>query len=356
VIQMADTPLVSIVTPSYNQAAYLEDTLRSVLQQDYPAIEYLVADGASTDASPEIIARYAARYPEHLTWWVSEPDKGQADAINKGFCRARGEIMAWLNSDDVYLPGAVSRAVEAFQARPELGLVYGDALTVDPRGRPLNQLVFGEWGLTDWMRFRIICQPAVFMRREVLERAGWVDSSYHFLLDHQLWLRMARLAPVAHLSGAGSPWGVFRPLAAARHHPAAKNLTMAARVGDEINQVLAWMESQPDLAARIAQDRRHVYGGAYRLTARYLLEGNQPGLARCMYGRALRYWPSYALKHVHRMLYAGLCLAGLSGPIDRRRQQSAELGSRRLGGEIMSHLPRSEWQTWKDWPGICLEW
>jgi hypothetical protein len=345
---VTNTPLVSIVTPSYNQAAFLEDTLRSVLQQDYPAIEYLVADGASTDGSPEILARYAGR----LAWWVSEPDKGQADAINKGFRRARGEIVAWLNSDDVYFPGAVRRAVQAFQEHPGVGLVFGDALTVDPLGRPLNRLRFGDWGLDEWMRFRIICQPAVFLRRSLLEQAGWVDPAYHFLLDHQLWLRMARLAPVCYL-GAGA----FRPLAAARHHPAAKNLTMASKVGVEIERVLAWMEAQPDLAPRLAADRRQVYGGAYRLSARYLLEGGQPGPALRGYLRALRCWPSYTLKHSHRMAYALLCLARLSGPLDRRRQQSAEQHSRRLAAELAAGLAAPpDLAAWKDWPGICLEW
>jgi len=113
------------------------------------------------------------------------------------------------------------------------------------------------------------------------------------------------------------------------------------------------MESQPDLAVRIAADRRQVYGGAYRLAARYLLEGGQPGPALRGYGRALRCWPSYTLKHAHRMAYALLCLAGLGGPIDRRRQQSAGQHSRRLAAELAA-APAGP--AWKDWPGICLEW
>lgn len=333
------------MTPSYNQAAYLDDTLRSVLAQDYPNLEYLVVDGASTDGSPAIIERYADR----LAWWVSEPDHGQAEAINKGLRRARGEIVAWINSDDVYLPGAVRRAVEALTARPELGLVYGDALTIDPHGRPLNRLRFDEWGLDDLLRFRIICQPAVFMRRSLLEQAGWLDPTHHFLLDHQLWLRLARLAPLAYL-GAGA----YRPLAAARHHPAAKNLTMADKVGREIQQVLDWMQTQPDLAARVAADRRHVYGGAYRLSARYLLEGSLPGPALRMYFKALGQWPGYTLKHAHRMAYALACLAGLKRPLDARRAQAAAQNSRRLAAELKA-LAGAGFDL-QDWPGICLDW
>ncbi|HNJ13431.1 MAG TPA: glycosyltransferase family 2 protein, partial [Anaerolineales bacterium] len=123
--------LVSIITPSYNQAAYLEQTLLSVLNQDHAPIEYIVVDGASKDASVEIIKKYSDR----LAYWVSEKDGGQAEAINKGFARATGEIIAWLNSDDYYLPGAVSAAVKMFEANPEMVLVYGNMLAVDEYGK-----------------------------------------------------------------------------------------------------------------------------------------------------------------------------------------------------------------------------
>ena len=128
--------LVSIITPSYNQAAYLEQTILSVLNQDHPRIEYIVVDGASTDGSVEIIKKYESK----LAYWVSEKDRGQADAINKGFARATGEIIAWLNSDDYYLPGAVNAAVKVFEERSDVVLVYGNMLAVDEHGKTFNTL------------------------------------------------------------------------------------------------------------------------------------------------------------------------------------------------------------------------
>lgn len=289
--------LVSIITPSYNQALYLEQTIQSVLDQDYAPIEYMIIDGGSSDGSVEIIRKY----DERLAWWVSEPDAGQAEAINKGLQRAKGEIVAWLNSDDLYLPGAVAQAVQILQAQPEVGLVYGDAITIDPQGRRLKRLTLGEWGLEDLMGFRIICQPAVFMRRDVLERAGYLDPSYHFLLDHHLWLRMARLAAVKHVPQV---W------AAARHHPEAKNVAQAAAFGQEAFRILNWMATQPDLAPRLAAQRRRIEAGAHRLSARYLLDGGLPAAALRAYIHALALSPGFALQHWHRMLYALLSLMG----------------------------------------------
>ena len=207
--------LVSIVTPSYNQSAFLEETILSVLQQEDVDIEHIIIDGGSTDGSLDIIKKYAGR----LAWWVSERDSGQADAINKGLRRATGEYIAWLNSDDLYMPGAVAQADAALGSNPEVGFVFGDAITIDTQGRKLNDLTFGDWGLEELMAFRIICQPAVFMRRSVLEKTDYLDTTYHYMLDHQLWLRLARIAPIQHIP---STW------AAARHHPDAKNVAQPA--------------------------------------------------------------------------------------------------------------------------------
>lgn len=340
---IADRPLVSIITPSYNQAAYLEHTIQSVLAQDYAPLEYIIVDGASSDGSVEVIRCYADR----LAWWASEPDHGQADAINKGLQRARGEVVAWLNSDDLYLPGAVASAVDALQANPGLGMVFGDAITIDAQGRPLNKLAFGAWGLSELMRFRIICQPAVFMRRSVLEDGGWLDTSYHFLLDHHLWLRMACRAPVRYIgAGAGCQEKIF-PLAAARYHPGAKNVTMAAQVGREVERLLDWMQEQPELASLVGQNRRQVLGGAYRLTARYLLEGGLPAQALRYYGKACLYWPSYALKHAHRMVYAALCLLKLNRLVDPWRARSTQEQRGHLSAELKT-------QNMAAWPGLCL--
>ena len=319
--------LISIITPSYNQAAYLEYALQSVLAQDYPDIEYLMIDGGSTDGSLDIIRRYAGR----LAWWVSEPDAGQADAINKGFARAKGEYIAWLNSDDLYLPGAVAQAVAELQANPELGMIFGDAFTIDSEGRPLNPLAFGDWGLDDLMAFRIVCQPAVFMRRGVLEQAGYLEPSYHFMLDHQLWLRLARLAPIRHVA---QPW------AAARHHPAAKNVAHAADFSKEIFRIVDWMKSQPDLAPLVIRNRRKILAGAYRLDGRYLLDGGLPAPALKSYLRALIDDPSYTIKHGHRMAYAAASLLGISGLADRATHRLSKPPALIPGADV------------ENWPGL----
>jgi glycosyltransferase involved in cell wall biosynthesis len=194
-------PLVSIVTPSFNQGKYLEETILSVLEQDYPNLEYLIADGGSTDGSREIIERYAnLDDPKlgRLRWWVSEPDRGQTDAINKGFARAQGEILAWLNSDDTYLPGAIAEAVDyLLTAHPEAGMVYGDANLVDESGAVTGKFPARQ---TDYRRLRggyvHIPQQAAFFRASLWQQVGPLDPSFYFAMDYDLWVRLARLAPL----------------------------------------------------------------------------------------------------------------------------------------------------------------
>ncbi len=288
---MPSSARVSIVTPSYNQAAYLEETLCSVLDQGYPDLEYLVVDGGSTDGSLEIIKRYADR----LAWWVSEADRGQADAINKGFARATGKYVAWLNSDDAYLPGAIQAAVAALQGHPEAALVYGDMLAVDAAGQVTNTIRYGDWGLDDLMRFDILGQPAVFMRRDALQRAGGLDLRYHYMLDHHLWLRLAQEGRLRHVSAY---W------ARARFHPAAKNVAQAAAFGQEAYRIVAWMATQPALAPRLELDSRRIWAGAYRFDARYLLDGGRPGASLRAYAKSFVQHPPTALAEGHRILYA----------------------------------------------------
>lgn len=296
---MTDLPLVTIVTPSYNQGRFLEATLRSVLEQDYPNIEYLVVDGASTDNSVEIIRRYADR----LAWWVSEKDAGQSEAINKGLRRARGEIVAWLNSDDVYLPGAVSAAVAVFRSRPEAGVVYGDALSIDADGKPFNVMRARQYSLADLMAFNIICQPAAFMRRAVLEQVNYLDPTYHLLLDNLLWMNMARLAPLVYVP---QTW------AAARYHEAAKNRTRGPAYGQEAKRLIESLSARPEFAELIAANRRRIWAGVHRFDAFYLTDAGQPRDALRAYGKSFRLHPRTALGDWKHILLAFLALLGLA--------------------------------------------
>ena len=299
---MSELPRVSIVTPSYNQKSYLEQTLTSVLEQDYPNLEYMVVDGASTDGSVAIIQKYASR----LAWWVSEKDKGQAEGINKGLARATGEIIGWLNSDDLYLPGTLSAVVEAFQQHPECGLIYGDMLAVDADGKTINLLRFGDYQLEELAQFKIIGQPAVFFRRSMLEKVGLLDPSYHFLLDHHLWVRMAQMAPIYHVPAI---W------AAARFHPAAKNVAQAALFGKEAFQMVQWMADQPAFSSMYNTYRQKITGGAYQINGYYLSEGGQYSQSLRSYWKCLLTCPPIFFGDWKRVGYTVLLWLKLSGLI-----------------------------------------
>lgn len=196
--------LVSIVTPSFNQAAFLEATIRSVLDQEHPELEYIIVDGGSTDGSLEIIQKYSNR----LSWWVSEKDKGQTDAINKGFAHAHGEVLAWLNSDDTYQPGAVSAAVKTFENHPSMGLVYGDANFIDEKGNWIGTFPAAQTDLRRLRRGYVhVPQQAAFFRAEAWKKVGPLDASFYFAMDYDLWVRIAGIAPILYTHQL---WANFR--------------------------------------------------------------------------------------------------------------------------------------------------
>ena len=291
--------LVSIITPSYNQAKYLEQTITSVLEQSYPSIEYIVVDGKSKDNSIDIIKKYA----DKLAYWVSEKDKGQADAINKGFSRATGEIIAWLNSDDYYLPGAVQAAVKVFEENPDIVLVYGNMLAVNEHGVTFNTMNYRQLTLKDLLCFNIIGQPAVFMRRSALQQTSGLDATFHFLLDHLLWIQIAKQGKILHVN---QTW------AAARYHAEAKNVSKAAEFGREAFRILETIAQDKDLAKALLSVDRRAHASAFRVDARYLLDGGYPAKALQQWFRALFIHPPTALGRINIFVSSLLNLLGLS--------------------------------------------
>lgn len=181
---------ISVITPSFNQGAYLEETIKSVLLQDYPNIEYIVIDGGSSDESVDIIRKYETK----LTYWHSCPDKGQAHAINEGFKIATGEILAWLNADDMYMPGTLHRIADEFNRLPNTDLIYGDCVFIDERGNFIRY--FTECEDYDGQRLlnfsNFIMQPTTFFSCKKLVEVGFLDESFFYAMDYELWCRFTR--------------------------------------------------------------------------------------------------------------------------------------------------------------------
>jgi glycosyltransferase involved in cell wall biosynthesis len=187
-------PKISIVTPSYNQGQYLEETICSVLQQGYPNLEYIIMDGGSTDESVTIIKKYA----DQVKFWVSEPDKGQADAINKGLLHCTGEIFNWLNSDDYLEPGALFKIAEAFN-RPEVGMVAGKVRNFSTeKSEYVQNKQLSAVGLMRWLPGVQFVQPGVWMRLKPIQACGGIDAQFHYCFDWDLYIRYLSMYPVVN--------------------------------------------------------------------------------------------------------------------------------------------------------------
>ena len=252
-------PAVSVVTPVLNGQRFLEQTIRSVLHQDYPNIEYFIQDGGSTDHTVSLITKYQAR----LTGWVSQPDQGQADALNRAFARTTGPILAWINADDCYQPGAFAAVAELFGAHPQASAVAGTARIMHPDGtyvlrRPRD---LSRTGLLNWRR-NWIAQPAVFFRRSAYQRVGPLDTSLHWAMDFDLWLRLLDAGPIVVTD---------RVLADFRQHAQAKCYAAWDQMLAETRRVIL-RHASPDELHQLYADLHAELAGLDALCARLLAD------------------------------------------------------------------------------------
>jgi glycosyltransferase involved in cell wall biosynthesis len=256
----ADLPLVSIVTPSLNQGQFIEEAIRSVLEQAYPRIEHIVVDGGSTDGTLDVLRRFP-----HLRW-SSEPDAGQAAAVNKGFRSAGGEIFGWINADDYYLPGAVAAAVTAI-LESGCGLVHGGWRQVDESGRTIRDVAPIAFDYRRQLEVsNAVAQPGAFFTRAAFEAVGGVDESLRYAMDYELWLKLGARFEVRHID---------KILAAYRFHPTSKSVA----------------ESHGFVAETWRSGRRHGARRRSPLYIDYYLARRRPVLYR-----AVRAWRALAAR------------------------------------------------------------
>ena len=309
------------MTPSYNQGRFLEETIRSVLLQGYPDLEYLVIDGGSGDESVEIIRRYEP----WLTYWTSEPDQGQSHAINKGWTRATGDVVAYINSDDCYLTGAIHRAAQQFSENPSLGMVYGTALIVDEIGQPLRVWEAQPFDVKAMFTVgSMVPQPATFFSKVVLSTVGYLSENWHLIMDYEFCTRVGIRFPTAH---------VPETLARFRDYPGSKSRVrfqhMARELIDFLTEFSTDQIPQRDLRTikRTALSRVH-----YELAFAYLAqEQREAPKVIGHFVKSIAIQPRFALGRPSATVYLGKQV--LSGYLRAVAGQWMDFGKRQRSCE-----------------------
>jgi len=256
-------PKISVVTPSYNQAEFLERTILSVLNQNYPNLEYIIIDGGSTDGSVEIIKKYE----KYLAYWVSEPDRGQAHALNKGFEKATGDLVGWQNSDDIYLPGAFFKVAEIYEKKPDYDVYFGNVYFIDENDEIIRDLRFVKFSPFSLIyEGTVLANQSSFISRKVFNKYGYLNENYKFAMDYEFWMRIRK----------GKFLFVSEFLGCFRLHDSAKTFNIS-HVGAEehINILLAYgckLASSLKVLSKIRRAFLYILQGDWDYVIRGLLK------------------------------------------------------------------------------------
>lgn len=293
-------PLVTVITPAYNQGIYLRDTIESVLSQDYPNIELLVLNDGSTDNTEEILKEYTGRIK-----WETQKNMGQTPTINKGWRQTTGEIITWLNSDDTYLPGAVKAGVDYLLQHPETGIVFADSVFTEADGTHLDRT--RPVPPFNYKDFVVNCenpisQPSSFIRRSVMEKAGELDPQYYYFMDWDFWLRAGLYCKIDHVDAV---WSTYRL------HAESKTVSQSKKAAPELKYMYDKYFSRTDLPTDITAIKKKAMMNMYFTSGGYFLDGDDKTSAANVAKKAIIQNPAGLLsfKVVHKFLY---CYMGTS--------------------------------------------
>lgn len=291
----ASRPVVSVVTPCYNHARWLEETIESVLGQDYPNVEYLIVDDGSTDGSVEIVKRYEDR----VAWWTSQANAGQVAALNRGFARSTGQLLTWINSDDTLLPGALSRLVAEFERDPELVLVYGDSLYTDEDSRRTGYLPSRPWDVPEMLRtFEChVVQPSSLFSRRGWDAAGPLREDRYWFFDYEFFMRLSRV---------GGAKQINEPLSTYRIHPTSKSVGTPLKRAIDLERLAEELPASDVFDGELAPLARATRSGGYLAAGEDFYAALEIARARSCLWRGIALYPRNATKRKLALAFKSL--------------------------------------------------